>query len=86
MPVNQRSSGCFSFSAVSLHVPRGVAITTFPVVSVLLVPILVAVCTSRSDSLSVLFISFEIVESAVRLFALTSSGVVDLTDGIRHYT
>ncbi len=80
MSVNQRSSGRLSLS--TLHVARGIAVTTFPVFFVLLVSVLVAVVTSRSDSLSVLFISFEVVESAVRLFTLTSSGVVDLTDGI----
>ncbi len=58
--------------------------TAFPVFSVLLVPVFVAVVvvTSRLGSLSVLFIAFENVESVIRLSTLTSSGVIDLVNGL----
>jgi hypothetical protein len=83
MSVYQRGSGGLSLSTVGLHVARGVTVTALPVFLVLLVSVLVAVVvTSRPESLSVLFIPFEVVESAIRLFTLTSSGVIDLTDGL----
>ena len=83
MSVHQRCSGGFSLSVIGLHVSLGVTVTALPVFSVLLVPVLVAVVvTPRLDPLSILFIAFEVVESAIRLFTLMSSGMIDLTDGL----
>jgi hypothetical protein len=79
--VDQESSGCLSFSAVSLHVTWGIAIMAFPVFTVLVaIHVAIVVGISGSDSLSTSnrFVIPEIIEPSKRLSSLSSSGVIDL--------